>query len=95
MNPTRSLVPASISGHVHHLWIYIMTPVVCAFLGVLGPLCAQIRMLFGFGCGCQKGIKRRSVTQRRQTSEVRGQRQDNFREDQRGQSSLMTHSSYF
>ncbi|HJT81267.1 MAG TPA: aquaporin [Chthoniobacterales bacterium] len=47
MNPARSLGPAVISGHLDHLWIYLLAPVVGAVAGVLacrvvrGPNCCS------------------------------------------------------
>ncbi len=41
MNPARSLGPAVISGHLKHLWIYMLAPSIGAFLGVLGCRCVQ------------------------------------------------------
>jgi aquaporin NIP len=41
MNPARSLAPAFISGHLEHLWIYCVAPVVGAFIGVLGCRCVR------------------------------------------------------
>ncbi len=35
MNPARSIAPALISGHLEHLWIYIVAPIVGALLAVL------------------------------------------------------------
>jgi len=35
MNPTRSLAPALVSGHLEYVWIYILAPVVGAVLAVL------------------------------------------------------------
>ncbi len=35
MNPARSLGPALVSGHLEHLWIYLVAPVVGALLGAL------------------------------------------------------------
>ncbi|NAS29977.1 MIP family channel protein [Flavobacteriaceae bacterium R38] len=35
MNPARSLGPALISGHLEHLWLYIVAPVIGAFLAVV------------------------------------------------------------
>ncbi len=35
MNPARSLGPALISGHLEHLWIYIIAPVLGAILAVM------------------------------------------------------------
>ncbi|HST31734.1 MAG TPA: aquaporin [Chthoniobacterales bacterium] len=41
MNPARSLAPALISGHWQHLWIYLVAPVLGAFVGVLGCHCVR------------------------------------------------------
>ncbi len=41
MNPARSLAQAIVSGHLEALWIYLLAPFVCAFLGVLGCRCVQ------------------------------------------------------
>jgi aquaporin NIP len=41
MNPARSLGPALMSGHVQHLWIYLLAPVVGAWIGVLGCRCVR------------------------------------------------------
>lgn len=35
MNPARSLAPAIISGHINHLWIYILAPVTGSVLAVV------------------------------------------------------------
>ena len=35
MNPIRSLAPAIVSGHLEHLWVYLMAPVLGAILAVL------------------------------------------------------------
>lgn len=35
MNPARSLAPAIISGHISHLWIYILAPVTGSVLAVV------------------------------------------------------------
>ncbi|MBT8303039.1 MAG: MIP family channel protein [Bacteroidia bacterium] len=35
MNPARSIGPAMVSFEIHHLWIYILAPIVGAILGVL------------------------------------------------------------
>ncbi|MEL6810373.1 MAG: MIP family channel protein [Bacteroidota bacterium] len=35
MNPARSMAPAVVSGHLEHLWIYILAPVVGALLAVV------------------------------------------------------------
>lgn len=41
MNPVRSLAPATVSGHVQYLWIYILAPVLGAILAV--PACCAFR----------------------------------------------------
>ena len=35
MNPIRSLAPALVSGTLSHLWVYLVAPVVGAFVGVI------------------------------------------------------------
>jgi aquaporin NIP len=35
MNPVRSLAPAIVSGHLEHLWIYLVAPVLGAITSVL------------------------------------------------------------
>jgi len=35
MNPARSLAPALISGHLEHLWIYLLAPIVGCLLAVM------------------------------------------------------------
>jgi aquaporin NIP len=35
MNPARSIAPALLSGHVEHLWVYILAPVAGALLAVV------------------------------------------------------------
>jgi aquaporin Z len=47
MNPTRSLAPALVSGHLEHLWIYIAAPLLGALLAV--PACCGVR---GADCCC-------------------------------------------
>ncbi|MEO5804002.1 MAG: aquaporin [Verrucomicrobiota bacterium] len=39
MNPARSLAPALVSGHLEHLWLYLVAP-------ILGAICAR------FACQC-------------------------------------------
>src|SRR5437763_1739622 len=41
MNPARSLAPALVSGHLEQLWIYIISPVVGAVIGVIGCRCVR------------------------------------------------------
>lgn len=41
MNPTRSIAPALVSGHLEHLWIYIAGPVLGALLAI--PACCGVR----------------------------------------------------
>ncbi|HKO63459.1 MAG TPA: MIP family channel protein [Pyrinomonadaceae bacterium] len=41
MNPARSLGPAVVSGNLSALWIYLLAPLVGAFLGILGCRCVQ------------------------------------------------------
>jgi aquaporin NIP len=41
MNPARSLSPAVMSGHLEHLWLYLVGPAFGAVLAV--PFCAAIR----------------------------------------------------
>lgn len=55
MNPARSLAPALVSTHLDHLWVYLVAPVVGAFVGVLGCRCVRES-----GCcsGLNPGVKR-------------------------------------
>jgi len=41
MNPARSLAPALVSGHLEHLWLYLVATVLGALLAM--PLCRCIR----------------------------------------------------
>jgi aquaporin NIP len=41
MNPARSLAPALVSGHLQHLWIYLVAPGVGALVGVVGCACVR------------------------------------------------------
>jgi len=49
MNPARSLAPALVSGHLEHIWIYLLAPVVGASLAIFGcrscqePGCCPMR----------------------------------------------------
>ena len=49
MNPARSLAPALVSGHLEHLWIYLVAPVIGALIAV--PLCIGVR-----APGCCGGV---------------------------------------
>ena len=35
MNPARSIGPALVSGHLEHLWLYILAPIIGAILAVI------------------------------------------------------------
>lgn len=41
MNPARSLAPAVVSGHLEHLWVYLLAPVLGAQLAVPACRCVQ------------------------------------------------------
>jgi aquaporin NIP len=41
MNPARSLAPALVSGHLEHLWIYLVAPALGACAAVLGCRCVR------------------------------------------------------
>lgn len=41
MNPIRSLAPAVVSGHLEHVWVYLIAPVVGALLAVPACRCVQ------------------------------------------------------
>lgn len=41
MNPVRSLAPALVSGHLEHLWVYLIAPTLGAALAV--PACCAFR----------------------------------------------------
>jgi aquaporin NIP len=41
MNPARSLAPALVSGHLEHLWIYLLAPVIGATVAVFACRCSQ------------------------------------------------------
>jgi aquaporin NIP len=41
MNPARSLAPAVVSGHLEHLWIYVVAPPVGAWLAMLACRCVR------------------------------------------------------
>jgi len=43
MNPARSLGPAIVSGQIPELWIYIIAPLIGAYLGILCCKCVQER----------------------------------------------------
>jgi len=50
MNPARSLAPAVISGNLQPVWIYIVAPLLGAYLGVWGCRCVQEK-------GCCKALE--------------------------------------
>jgi aquaporin Z len=52
MNPARSLAPAIVSTHLEHLWIYLLAPVLGAWIGVLGCRCVRET-----GC-CSSSVKK-------------------------------------
>lgn len=54
MNPARSLGPAVVSGHLQHLWIYLVAPVLGALLAV--PLCLGVRGRGCCGAGCGAAV---------------------------------------
>jgi aquaporin NIP len=41
MNPARSLGPAVMSQHFEYLWIYLLAPVIGAYIAVLGCRCVR------------------------------------------------------
>ena len=41
MNPARSLAPALVSGHVEHLWVYLLAPTLGALSATL--ICRCVR----------------------------------------------------
>ena len=43
MNPARSLAPALVSGHLEHLWIYMLAPMLGATLAVFGNVLVRGR----------------------------------------------------
>lgn len=51
MNPVRSLAPAVVSGQLQHLWIYLVAPVLGAWLAV--PACCGVREPGCCGGGCR------------------------------------------
>ncbi len=51
MNPARSLAPALVSGTLDHLWLYLVAPVLGAFLAV--PVCVCVQPS---GCCAAKGV---------------------------------------
>lgn len=51
MNPARSLAPALVSGHIEHLWLYLVAPIIGACFGVLACCCVR-------ETGCCSGVKK-------------------------------------
>ena len=51
MNPARSLAPALVSGHLEHLWVYLLAPTIGALLAV--PLCFGVRESGCCGGNCE------------------------------------------
>src|SRR6185369_15486073 len=47
MNPIRSIAPGVVSGHVNHLWLYILGPIAGALVAVLACRCVRES-----GCCC-------------------------------------------
>jgi aquaporin Z len=41
MNPARSIAPAVVSGHLEHLWVYIMAPLIGAAAATLACRCVR------------------------------------------------------
>ncbi len=41
MNPARSLAPAFVSGHLEHLWVYLLAPMIGAQIAVPACRCVQ------------------------------------------------------
>lgn len=41
MNPIRSISPAVVSGQVQHLWVYLVAPVLGAWLAIFACRCVQ------------------------------------------------------
>lgn len=52
MNPARSLAPAVVSGHLEHLWVYLLAPVLGAQLAVPACRCVQVEGC----CGTVKAV---------------------------------------
>jgi aquaporin Z len=48
MNPARSLAPALVTGHLTHLWIYLIAPPLGAVLAMLACRCVREK-----GCCCE------------------------------------------
>ncbi|MDI1311780.1 MIP family channel protein [Prosthecobacter sp.] len=53
MNPARSLAPALVSGHLEHLWVYLVATVLGALIAV--PLCMGVRDAGCCGGRCAPG----------------------------------------
>jgi aquaporin Z len=48
MNPARSLAPAMVTGHLEHLWIYLIAPLLGAVLAMFACRCVREE-----GCCCE------------------------------------------
>lgn len=52
MNPARSIAPALLTANMSEVWIYVLAPIIGAYLGILGCKCVQDK-----GC-CNKAEER-------------------------------------
>ncbi len=52
MNPARSIAPALLTANMSGVWIYVLAPIIGAYLGILGCKCVQDK-----GC-CNKAEER-------------------------------------
>ena len=50
MNPARSIGPALVSGHLSHLWLYILAPIIGALLAVLSCKLVKDEQCCDSGC---------------------------------------------
>ena len=54
MNPARSLAPALVSGHLEHLWIYLIAPPVGAMTAMVACRCVREKGCCSEGSPCPK-----------------------------------------